>query len=352
MSKANPIAVITGGTAGIGRATVREFAKQGYDVAILARGKDGLEAAKREVEEMGARALAIPTDVADWKAVDDAADRIEHELGPIDVWVNNAFAGIFSRFMDVTPQEYERVTQVTYLGQVNGTRAALTRMTARNRGKIVLVGSALAYRGIPLQSAYCGAKHAIQGLIDSVRSELLHDKSGISITMVQLPGVNTPQFDWIRAKLPGKPRPIGKVYQPEVAGRAIYFAAHSDRKEVEVGLPTVEAIWGDKLASSTLDHDLARVGFKGQQDPQPVCPDRKDNLFEPVPGDHGAHGRFDDEAVDTSAELWISEHKKELGLAALGAAAVAAAGAGFMLATRGGNARSSRGSRTKTAQRT
>ena len=344
--------VVTGGTAGIGRATVREFARNGYDVAILARGQDGLDATRREVEHMGRRALAIPTDVADWSAVEAAADQIERELGPIDVWVNNAFAGIFARFLDVTPEEYERVTQVTYLGQVNGTRAALKRMLPRNRGKIVLVGSALAYRGIPLQSAYCGAKHAIQGLIDSLRSELLHDKSRVTITMVQLPGVNTPQFDWIRAKLPGKPRPIGKVYQPEVAGRAIYFATHTDRKELEVGMPTVEAIWGDKFASSTLDHDLARIGFKGQQDPQPVSSGRKDNLFEPVPGDHGAHGRFDDEAVDTSAELWISEHKKELGFAALGAAAVAAAGAGFMLATRSSNARNGTGAKTKTSQRT
>ena len=344
--------VVTGGTAGIGRATVREFARNGYDVAILARGQDGLDATRREVEHMGRRALAIPTDVADWSAVEAAADQIERELGPIDVWVNNAFAGIFARFLDVTPEEYERVTQVTYLGQVNGTRAALKRMLPRNRGKIVLVGSALAYRGIPLQSAYCGAKHAIQGLIDSLRSELLHGKSRVTITMVQLPGVNTPQFDWIRAKLPGKPRPIGKVYQPEVAGRAIYFATHTDRKELEVGMPTVEAIWGDKFASSTLDHDVARVGFKGQQDPEPVSSGRKDNLFEPVSGDHGAHGRFDDEAVDSSAELWISEHKKELGFAALGAAAVAAAGAGFMLATRSSNAHNGRGAKTKTSQRT
>lgn len=326
------VAVVTGGTAGIGRATVREFARNGFDVAILARGQDGLEGAKKDVEELGRRALAIPTDVADWKAVETAADQVEREFGPIDVWVNNAFAGIFSRFMDVTPEEYGRVTQVTYLGQVNGTRAALKRMLPRGRGKVVLVGSALAYRGIPLQSAYCGAKHAIQGFIDSVRSELLHDKTDVTITMVQLPGVNTPQFDWIRAKLPGRPRPVGKVYQPEVAARAIYFAAHTDRKEVEVGMPAVEAIWGNKVASSALDHYLAATGFKSQQDPQPVSPDRKDNLFEPVPGDHGAHGRFDDEAVDSSAELWTNMHKKQLGLAVLGAAA--AAGVGFMLSGR------------------
>jgi NAD(P)-dependent dehydrogenase (short-subunit alcohol dehydrogenase family) len=332
----SPVVVVTGGTAGIGRATVREFARNGYDVAILARGEDGLQASRREVEETGRRGLAIPTDVSSWKMVEDAADRIERDLGPIDVWVNNAFAGIFSRFMDVTPEEYERVTQVTYLGQVNGTRAALKRMLPRNRGKIVLVGSALAYRGIPLQSAYCGAKHAIQGFIDSLRCELLHDKTDVTITMVQMPGVNTPQFDWIRAKLPGQPRPVGKVYQPEVAARAIYAAAHETRKEMLVGLPTVEAVWGNKLASSMLDEYLAATGFESQQRPEPVKPDRKDNLFEPVAGDHGAHGSFDDEAVGTSTELWLSEHKKHLGLA-IGAAAVA--GVGFMLANRGDKSR-------------
>ena len=330
-SKAETV-VITGASAGIGRATVREFARNGANLALLARGEDGLNAAKAEVEQLGGKAIAIPTDVSDWLAVEAAADRVERELGPIDVWVNNAFAGIFARFLDVSPEEYERVTAVTYLGQVNGTRAALKRMVPRDKGAVVLVGSALAYRGIPLQSAYCGAKHAIQGLIDSLRCELIHDDSGVTIAMVQLPGVNTPQFDWIRAKLPGRPRPIGKVFQPEVAARAIYFAAHSGRKEILVGGPTVQAIWGNKLASPLLDDYLASVAFDGQQDPQPVSPDRKDNLFEPVPGDHGAHGRFDQEAVDSSAELWISEHKKEIGLAAIGAAA--AAGLGFMLARR------------------
>lgn len=333
MKRSNPqTVVITGASAGIGRATVREFARNGANVALLARGTDGLEAAKREVEELGGKALAIPTDVADAEAVEEAAWRIERELGEIDVWVNNAFAGIFARFLDVTPEEFERVTDVTYLGQVNGTRAALKRMLPRNRGSIVLIGSALAYRGIPLQSAYCGAKHAIQGFLDSIRSELIHENSDVTITMVQLPGVNTPQFDWIRAKLPGKPRPIGAVFQPEVAARGIYFAAHSGRKEVFVGYPTVQAIWGNKFASPLLDRYLAAVGFKGQQAPQPVSPDRKDNLFEPVPGDHGAHGRFDSEARDWSPELWASMHKKQLGLAALGAAA--AAGIGFMLAGR------------------
>jgi len=350
MSEAKaPIVVVTGGTAGIGRATVREFARSGYDVAILARGQDGLDATRREVEQMGRRALAIPTDVADWKAVEAAAGQIERELGSIDVWVNNAFAGIFSRFMDVTPEEYERVTQVTYLGQVNGTRAALKHMLPRDKGKIVLVGSALAYRGIPLQSAYCGAKHAIQGFIDSVRCELLNEKTKVTITMVQMPGVNTPQFDWIRAKLPGQPRPVGKVYQPEVAARAIYAAAHDGRKEMLVGLPTVEAVWGNKVASSLLDDYLAATGIEAQQRPERVQPDRKDNLFEPVAGDHGAHGSFDSEAVDSSAELWITEHKKELGLAALGAAALA--GAGFMLASRNGNGGRPRAATKKERQR-
>jgi NAD(P)-dependent dehydrogenase (short-subunit alcohol dehydrogenase family) len=347
MSKAkSPVVVVTGGSAGIGRATVREFARNGYDVAILARGEDGLNGARGEVEDLGQRALAISTDVADANAVDRAAERIERELGPIDIWVNNAFAGIFSRFMDVTPEEYERVTAVTYLGQVNGTRSALKRMIPRKRGAIVLVGSALAYRGIPLQSAYCGAKHAIQGFIDSVRCELLHDKTDVTITMVQMPGVNTPQFDWIRARLPGQPRPVGKVYQPEVAARAIYFAAHDGRKEMLVGLPTVEAVWGNKVASGMLDEYLAATGFESQQRPERVSPERKDNLFEPVAGDHGARGSFDDEAVDSSSELWASEHKTQLGLAALGVAA--AAGVGFMLA-RGASAGGKSGEKKKAA---
>lgn len=331
MSKSKPkTVVVTGGTAGIGRATAREFAAHGHNVAVLARGRDGLEATRRDIEDLGGKAVAIATDVSDWRQVEAAADRIELELGPIDIWVNNAFSGIFSRFMDVTPEEYERVTAVTYLGQVNGTRSALKRMLPRDLGAIILVGSALAYRGIPLQSAYCGAKHAIQGFIDSVRCELLHDKSNVTITMVQMPGVNTPQFDWIRAKLPGQPRPVGKIYQPEVAARAIYFAAADGRKEMLVGVPTLEAVWGNKIASSMLDHYLGKTGFAAQQRPDPVSPDRRDNLFEPVAGDHGARGSFSEEAVDTSAQLPLAEHKKQLGFAALGFAAVA--GAGFMLA--------------------
>jgi NAD(P)-dependent dehydrogenase (short-subunit alcohol dehydrogenase family) len=324
-------AVITGASAGIGRATAREFARRGCSVALLARGKDGLEAAAREVEDLGGTALVIPTDVADHAQVEAAADHVVQEFGRIDIWVNNAFAGIFSMFMDVSPEEFRRVTDVTYMGQVHGTRAALRHMLPRNSGTIVLVGSALAYRGIPLQSAYCGAKHAIQGFLDSLRTELLHLDSAVHITMVQLPGVNTPQFDWIRAHVPGKPQPVGAVFQPEVAGRAIWKAAHSRRKQWIVGAPAYQAIFGDKIASPLLDRYLARTGVEAQQASEPVEPGRKDNLFEPVPGDHGAHGRFDDKARERSPLLWASEHR---GWIAAGTAL--ALGAGLLSARKGG----------------
>lgn len=319
------VAVITGASAGIGRATAREFARRGCSVALLARGRDGLEAAARDVEELGGRALVVPADVADHDQVEAAAERIVDEFGRIDVWVNNAFAGIFSMFMDMSPDEFRRVTDVTYIGQVNGTRAALRHMLPRGSGTIVLVGSALAYRGIPLQSAYCGAKHALQGFLDSVRTELLHLDSGVQVTMVQLPGVNTPQFDWIRAHVRGSPQPVGAVYQPEVAASAIWKAAHSKRKQWIVGAPAYQAILGDKIASPLLDRYLARGGVEAQQSPEPVGPDRKDNLFEPVPGDHGAHGRFDSKARRRSPLLWVSEHR-----ALLGAGAAIAAGASLL----------------------
>lgn len=303
------IAVITGASAGIGRATARHFARQGCRVALLARGRDGLDAAAREVEELGGRALVIPTDVADADQVERAADRVVAEFGRIDIWVNNAFAGIFSRFMDMSLDEFRRVTDVTYFGQVHGTRAALKHMLPRNSGTIVLVGSALAFRGIPLQSAYCAAKHAVQGFQDSIRSELLAMDSRVHLTMVQLPGVNTPQFDWIRAHMRGRPKPVGAVYQPEVAALAIWKAAHSTRKQWIVGAPAYQAIIGDKLISPLLDRYLAMSAVEGQQDSQPVEPDREDNLFKPVAGDHGAHGRFDKGARTRSPLLWASEHR-------------------------------------------
>lgn len=328
-SKTRPqVVVITGASAGIGRATVREFAKNGAKIALLARGEDGLEAARREVEEAGCKALVIQVDVSDQEAVDRAATKIEQELGPIDIWVNNAFVGIFSEFMEMTPEEFRRVTDVTYLGQVWGTMSALRRMLPRDSGSIVLVGSALAYRGIPLQSAYCGAKHAIQGFHDSIRAELLHKKSGVHVSMVQLPGVNTPQFDWARARVPNKPKPSGGIYQPEVAARAIHFAAHSRRKQIYVGVPTLQAILGDKIASSLLDHILAKIGFSGQQRPEPISPDRQDNMFEPVRGDHGAHGSFDAKARRFSPQLWATMHRAELALAA---AALTTLGAAWLL---------------------
>ena len=320
------VVVVTGASAGIGRATVREFAYHGADIALLARGEEGLRAAAREVEAVGGRALAISVDVADPAAIDAAAARIEEELGPIDIWVNNAFAGIFAEFVDVTPEEYRRVTDVTYLGQVWGTRAALRYMLPRDRGSIVLVGSALAYRGIPLQSAYCGAKHATQGFLDSVRTELLARRSRVNLTMVQLPGVNTPQFDWVRAKTPGRPKPTGAIYQPEVAARAIRFAAHSRRKEVYVGWPAYEAILADKMASSLADSYLAWGSIDDQQAETPLEKGRKDNLFSPVEGDRGAHGRFSRESRPTSLLLWATMNRNILGLAS---AACIGAGAGW-----------------------
>ena len=320
-ARVRKVVVVTGASAGVGRATVREFARHGADIGLLARGVEGLEAARREVEALGGRALVLPADVADPDMVEAAAARVEAELGPIDVWINNAFAGVFARFADLSPEEFRRVTEVTYLGQVHGTRAALKRMVPRDRGSVVLVGSALAYRGIPLQSAYCGAKHALQGFQDSVRAELLHDRSRVNLVMVQLPALNTPQFDWVRARLPGRPQPLGAVYQPEVAARAIWFAAHARRKEVVVGAPALEAIAGDKLASGLLDRYLANTAVEGQYDNVPIGPGRTDNLFQPVPGDHGAHGRFSERARTRSPQLWASRHRGWLaGALAVGAA--------------------------------
>lgn len=326
-----PVVVVTGASAGVGRAVVRRFAQDKAKIALIARGLDGLEGAQREVEAAGGEALICPCDVADYGAVETAAETIERELGPIDIWINAAFAGVLGRFIDMSMEDYERVTRVTYLGQVHGTRAALDRMLPRDRGSIVLVGSALAYRGIPLQSAYCGAKHAIQGFQDSLRAELLHAKSKVHVSMVQLPGVNTPQFDWIRNDMPKMSKPASPPYQPEIPAEAIHYAALHRRKEIRLGWPTIEAIWGDRLASPLLDRYLGATGFKGQQDTQRVPFDYRDNLYEPVPGDHGAHGRFDGWARTSSPQLWLTTHRAQ---AALGAGLALAAGGLAWLAAR------------------
>jgi NAD(P)-dependent dehydrogenase (short-subunit alcohol dehydrogenase family) len=316
------VVVVTGASAGVGRAVVRRFAADGARIGLLARGADGLEAARREVEAAGGEALAIPTDVAHWPSVDEAAARIESAFGPVDIWVNNAMVSVFSPVKSMAPDEYRRVTEVTYLGVVHGTLAALHRMLPRNRGTIVQVGSALAYRGIPLQSAYCAAKHAIQGFMDSLRAELLHDGSAVLVTSVHLPATNTPQFGWVKSRLPNKPQPVPPIYQPEVAAEAVHWAAHHRRREIWVGTPTVKAILGNRMASGLLDRFLASTGVESQQTPEPDDPNRPHNLWSPVPGDHGAHGAFDARARGCSLQARASMHRGLLWtLAALAAAA-------------------------------
>lgn len=324
---ARRVVVVTGASAGIGRATARAFAAQGARVGLIARGAAGLDAARREIAAAGGQALAIPADVADAEAVAAAAARIEQELGPIAVWVNNAMVSVFSPVKEMTAEEFRRVTEVTYLGVVNGTLAALRSMLPRDRGVIVQVGSALAYRGIPLQAAYCGAKHAIQGFNESLRCELLHDQSNVRVTMVQLPALNTPQFAWVKARLPGEPQPVPPIFQPEVAAAAIVWAADHDRREVQVGLPTTLAILGNSIAPGLLDRYLARTAYAGQQTGRPVAADRPHNLWQPVDDDtdFGAHGSFDDQASPRSWHWWASTHRGLLafvagaGLVSLGA---------------------------------
>jgi short-subunit dehydrogenase len=303
------VVVITGASAGVGRAVVREFARRGAWIGLLARGADGLDAARTEVEHAGGRALALPADVADADAVEAAASAVEQTLGPIDIWINNAMVSVFSPVREMTAAEFRRVTEVTYLGLVHGTLAALRRMLPRDRGTIVQVGSALAYRGIPLQSAYCGAKHAVQGFTESVRSELLHDGSRVRVTMVQLPALNTPQFSWVKSRLPREPQPVPPIFQPEVAARAIYWSAHHERRELSIGLPTVATMWANAIAPAAIDWYLARYGYEAQQTHEPVRHDRRDNLWEPVPGDPGAHGRFDHRARPFSLHGWLNRHR-------------------------------------------
>jgi NAD(P)-dependent dehydrogenase (short-subunit alcohol dehydrogenase family) len=320
------IVVVTGASGGVGRAIAHAFGKRGAHVALLARGEPALEAVRAEVEQAGGRALVVPTDVADHEAVEAAAERVERELGPIDVWVNDAMATIFARVVDIKPHEFRRATEVTYLGTVHGTMAALKRMTARDRGVIVQVGSALSYRAIPLQAAYCGSKFAIRGFTDALRVELLHDRSHVRITMVQMPGLNTPQFNWGRSKLPDHPQPVPPIYQPEIAAEAVYWAAHHRRRELWVGYSTVQAIVGGMLAPSLADRYLARKAFSGQQVPDhPVSPDRPDNLLEPQPQLAATHGMFDEQATAHSPQLWVATHRRMLGAVAAGGALLGAA---------------------------
>lgn len=324
MASDGQVVVITGASAGIGRETARQFAARGARVALLARGEVGLAAAARDVREAGGEPLEIPLDVADYDQVENAAARVEQVFGPIEVWVNNAFTAAFAPFTQISPAEVRRITEVTYLGYVHGTRAALDRMLSRDRGAIVQVGSTLAYRGIPLQAAYCAAKHAIQGLTESVRCELLHDGSNVRITMVQLPAVNTPQFDWALSRLPRRPQPVPPIFQPEVAARAIVRAADQpQRREYWVGAVTVATLIANKFVPGLLDHYLARTGYRSQQTDQPADPDRPSNLWQPLDGagghDHGAHGSFDERSHDRSIQQWLSQNPLVSGLAAAGA---------------------------------
>ena len=320
---------MTGGSAGLGRATVRAFAAAGYDVAVLARGTDGLAGAVADVAAAGRRGLGIPTDVADSAAVEAAADEVESRLGEITVWVNDAMTSVFSPFLDTEPADFERATAVTYLGFVNGTRAALRRMKPRDRGVLVQVGSALAFRGIPLQAAYCGSKHAIVGFTESVIAELLHDRSKVRVSMVHMPALNTIQFSWVKTSLPEHPMPVAPIYQPEVGARAILYAAEHRRRSIWVGISTVGTILGNRVIPGLLDHYLGWTGYSGQQSPRDKRPEIGDDLYEPVPGDHGAHGDFDYRSHEHSPELWVSLHRR-----ALLASAAAATAAGGALARR------------------
>lgn len=325
---ARPIVVVTGASAGVGRATARRFAADGYDVGLLARGRDGLEAAAAEVRQRGGRALVLVADVADADAVEQAAGQVERELGPIDVWVNNAMVTVMSRIADLPAADVRRVTEVTYLGTVHGTMAALRRMRPRNRGSIVQVGSALAYRAIPLQSAYCAAKFAVRGFTDSLRTELMHDGSDVHVSMVQLPALNTPQFGWSRLHKLGRfPQPVPPIFQPEVAADGIFFAAHSRRREVFVGGNVALLVWINKFAPWAGDWWLARSGYDSQFTDQPADPERPGNLDHPLPGDAGAHGVFDARARRRSLQLEMTQRRGLIGACAAvaGVAALAMA---------------------------
>ena len=344
MESGSEVVVVTGADAGLGRAIAEEFGRHGASVTLVARDRDRLETAKREIEGLGGRGLVIVGDVADPDVLEAAATQTEEAFGPIDIWVNNAMASVFSPVKEMQPDEYRRVTEVTYLGYVYGTLAALERMLARDRGAIVQVGSALAYRSIPLQSAYCAGKHAIVGFTDSLRCELLHDESNVHVTCVHMPAMNTPQFDWVKSRLPRKPQPVPPIYQPEVGARAVFFAAHHHPREILVGWPTVKAVWGQKFIPGLLDRYLARTGYDAQQYDGPVNPNRPNNLWQPVPGPYGAHGDFDARSLNWSPELWLRLHRSEL---ALGLTALA--GVVYLAVT--GALRAASGQRTHLARR-
>ena len=310
--KDRPVVVITGASSGVGRACARAFARGGADLALLARGADGLDAAAAEGRAAGVRAIAIPTDVADHAQVEEAAERAVRDLGPIGVWVNNAMLSVFSPVKELEAEEVRRVTEVTYLGCVHGTLAALRRMLPRDEGVIVQVGSALAYRAIPLQAAYCAAKHAIEGFTEALRCELLHDESNVRVTMVQLPALNTPHFGVVRSRLPRHPKPVPPIFEPELAADAVVWAASHPRRELVVGFSTRRALLANKIAPGLVDKYLARSGYDAQQTDAPVAPDRPDNLWDAAPGDRGAHGIFGDEAREGSLQFWASTHRRAL----------------------------------------
>jgi NAD(P)-dependent dehydrogenase (short-subunit alcohol dehydrogenase family) len=327
MSKQGEVVVLTGASGGVGRAAARRFAEEGARIGLIARGRTGLEATAREVQERGGEALVLPVDVAHHDQVEAAAASVEEAFGPIDVWINDAMVTVYAEFLDIEPDEFRRATEVSYLGMVWGTRAALKRMKPRNRGSIVQVCSAMSYRGIPLQSPYCGAKHACKGFTESVITELLHDRSKVRVSMIQLPGLNTTQFTWGRTKLPKQTMPVPPIYQPEVAADAIHHAAHHRRRQIYVGIPTVMNIIGERTAPWLLDRYLARTGFKSQMTEHDLDPRGHDNLFEPVEEDRGAHGPFDEMAHSRSPQYELAK-RRGVALGGLGLAAAAAVAAG------------------------
>lgn len=331
LDRSRPVVVITGASAGVGRATAIAFARRGYAVGLIARGVDRLQAAKEDVEAVGGVGLALPADVADALAVEDAAERAEQALGPIDVWINCAMATVFAPFSAISADEYRRVTDVTYLGQVHGTMSAVRRMRLRDRGAIVNVGSALGYHGLPLQSAYCGAKFAIRGFTESLRAELIHDGSRVSVGMVVLPAVNTPQFEWARNKLPKRPQPAPPIYEPEVPAAAIVRAAETGAREILIGRASFKLVFGSILMPGIVERMLAKMGYSGQQTDEPAETTRSDNLFAPVTGDYGAHGRFDARASAHAIET--ASFRAMLTTAAIGIPIVAGI-AGFFIGRR------------------